>query len=168
MAKSVRACALEQKRTVPNGGFTWDICDEYVAGEEYLGGQSFWSLSEVVRYEAYAAVNYKHKRAADGKCKFGPGKHNDVDSMRSAEGVFELKWSNVPPNSDRLGLYLRLYFAEPQSRPNVLLKLLVKCKTVGDAAAQTADARVAGVRLQKLLKSAGGGESGRSSKNPVR
>ena len=104
-----------------------DIADCFLTVDEILS-----PYSEVQLNTASAKVKRKEKKAAQGKLRFGPGSHNDVAECKSAPGILELKFNDIPHDYDIKKMWLRVYFAEPKREPTKLLRLHMNCKLSDD------------------------------------
>lgn len=136
-----RACAWTLFHAKPRPDNYWDSVPEY--NERQYSQVMLDTEAKVPRsVMVKASGDYADliDKARSGRATFGRGHRYDVDSLDSTEDVLELKWESLPPNYDTSPYVgLRLYFAEPISKPSLLLKLKLVCK-IDDTAQQTSDA----------------------------
>ena len=142
--KGCRSCALDRTGTLPK---TPQQSASVIAYEASPFTDALAGLSTTELSAAFARFNDKVEQARLGKLRFGRGEWFDVDSMDCTEDVLELKWKDLPPRAKKRGLWLRLYFSEPDLDPGLLLQLNLECKTA-DRAAQDQAARKAQARLE--------------------
>lgn len=89
------------------------------------------------------------QRARDGRCTFGRGAGFDVDHMKCAPLILELKFMTQPRHGGRQKVHLRLYFSEPDHTPGEMYIAKLAWKVDGkwglrdqDAHAREAQQRV--------------------------
>ncbi|MFI5505220.1 Uncharacterised protein [Corynebacterium kutscheri] len=148
-----RSCSLQVNGKKPEKPHTWESVEEFdqKAFAEAESNDFQANVPITARATAWARFTNKLQRAQEGKLRFGAGRHNDVDHMRCAPDILELKWSNVPPDADERGIWLRLYFSEPGQSPGLLLNLNLKLKHKNRNLDQDEDAICAQRRLEKHL-----------------
>lgn len=102
---------------------------------------------------AIGKYHWKISQAEAGKLKFGRGNRYDVDEIVSCPGLLELKFRELPPDCEDTQQWLRVYFVEPTSAPQKMIKLRMALKEAGNPTGQTRDAMRAYDDFRKYLDS---------------
>jgi hypothetical protein len=76
-----------------------------------------------MRASVLAAILKKMQHATAGTLVFGPDSDDDVDQMRVAQDVLELRFFEHWPVADGKKMLLRLFFSEPRELEAGLLSL---------------------------------------------
>lgn len=149
--RGTRSCANDVNREAPSEVFEWVSVEDFdqKAYAEAMKDDFHSRFSNSARATAWARFTDKLERATKGDLRFGSGNRKDVDYMRCTSDVLELKWSNLPPDSEEQGMWLRLYFSEPVGLPGTLLRLNLQLKYKNSPTEQDADALCAQQRLEK-------------------